>query len=73
MLLKAIIEANTFFEAQNFPQRFSEDPKTISELYEVYMARKNGEPKSDYPSKSYFSKAALDFELDMPIKHANVK
>ena len=74
MLLKAIMEANSFFEQLGLPQRFSQDSKLISEYNEVYMARKNGEPKSDYPSKSRcFFSLKIDFELDMTIQHANVK
>ena len=51
MLLKAITEANNFFEQHNFPQRFSVDINPSSDLYEVYMAKGSGKPKSDYPSK----------------------
>ena len=68
MLLKAITEANNFFEAHKFTQRFSEDISPNSELYDVYMAKGSGEPKSDYPSKSLSGCDHLDFELDMPIK-----
>ena len=42
----------------SMPQRFLTDKS-----YEIYMSKKTGKPKTDYP----------DFELTFKIKDANVK
>lgn len=52
MLSKAIVECNESLEAAELTHRFTTDISQGDEIYDVYMAKKkNGKPKSDYPSK----------------------
>jgi hypothetical protein len=54
MLQKALIEANEFFKENNMDQRFEDDPKLLLDesLFEIYMAKKSGLPKTGYPGIS---------------------
>ena len=46
MVQKALLEANNFFEQMSMPQRFLNEK---IDLYEIYMSKKTGKPKTDYP------------------------
>lgn len=65
ILLKAIGEANQFFQMNHLPHRFNNDVSAlVDDVYDVYMAKKdNGKPKDDYPN----------FEMKMTVKTAKVK
>ena len=53
MLLGAIDLANSMFEECGVTLRLKEDLSGGEADYDVYAARKNGNPKDDYPSKTY--------------------
>jgi hypothetical protein len=51
MLQKAVIEANQFFSQHAMPQRFKLDMPEVNKCYEIFMSKKSGKPKTDYPGK----------------------
>ena len=51
MMQKAVIEANQFFSQHFMPQRFKLDLPELNKFYEIFMSKKSGKPKTDYPGK----------------------
>ena len=65
ILIRAINEANQFFDAMKLQHQFKSNISDLPEsTYDVYMAKKdNGKPKDDYPT----------FDYKMSVKSAKVK